>query len=123
MNSNQKAISLAIAIFALVCLMLISSCSALRNVKASISGTVYLDGRPSFGTVVLLDMNGKQVAQQQTNMNGHFRITDIPAGRYQIQYLNNHGIPFGEPSIVEVRLGRPETVDLKLSSKDRKPMV
>jgi hypothetical protein len=95
------------------------SCAQLSQIKASISGTCYMDGRPIQGTVLLLDAAGTQLAQNRTTLSGHFQLKDITAGEYQLQFLNMQGVPFGEPVKVVVRLGRPEMVDIQLTASDR----
>jgi hypothetical protein len=100
-----------------------SSCSKIRNIKGSISGTVYMDGRPISGHLLIKDAATKAVvAQADTNMNGHFIAKDLNAGEYIIQYLNMQGVPFGNETLVKVSLGKFEAVDIKLKATDRKPM-
>ena len=94
------------------------SCSRIK-IKASISGTVYMDGRPTSGTVLLSNKDGGTVAMERTNTSGHFRITDVDPGTYTLQYLNLQGVPWGHSETIVVRLGRPEIVDLQLSMEDR----
>lgn len=96
-----------------------TSCGALKNVKASISGTVYMDGRPVAGSVQLIDESGSIVATERTNMHGHFTIKNLNPGKYTLQYLNYSGVPYGGETVVEVRIGRFEAVDVHLSSTDR----
>lgn len=96
-----------------------TSCGALKNVKASISGTVYMDGRPVAGTVQLVDESGNIVANERTTMEGHYTIKNLNPGKYTLQYLNYSGVPYGGETEVVVRIGRFETVDIHLSSADR----
>jgi len=107
---------------ALAMLFLMPSCGFMRNVKASIAGTVYMDGRPVSGTVVVYDMNGQEVAQARTTLEGHFIIKGLNPGTYKLRYLNMQGFPFGSEKVVEVRLGRFEQVKIELSSSDRIPI-
>ncbi len=106
----------------LVVVLLGGSCTAIGNIKASVSGTAYMDGRPIQGTILLLDMNGTVVNQCRTGMNGHYQIRDVSAGKYELRFLNMQGVPFGREVSIEVRLGRPERVDLQLSASDRELM-
>jgi hypothetical protein len=100
-----------------------SACGKLKNIKGSISGTVYMDGRPVSGHLLVKDAatNGV-VAQADTNMNGHFNVKDLNAGEYLIQFLNMQGVPFGNETKVKVTIGKFEVVDIKLSATDRKPL-
>jgi hypothetical protein len=113
-------LALGIVLFGLLTTV---SCDKLNNVKASISGTVYMDGRPSDGSVVLKDANGATVQMVHTNTpGGHYIIKDVTAGNYTLVFLNMAGIPWGGGTPVKVRLGRFETVDLHLTQADRKPV-
>jgi hypothetical protein len=118
MLKNEKLAAVIILVLIIGALSGIS-CGRLKNIKASVSGTVYMDGRPVSGTVILTDQNEQVIAQERTNTNGHFRITDLQPGTYYIQYLNYQGVPWSTRQLVEVRLGRPEVVDLQLSAADR----
>ena len=95
------------------------SCDRLKNIKASISGTVYMDGRPQSGHVELKDANGNIVAMDDTTLAGHYILKDIKAGDYTLQFLNMQGVPFGGEVTVKVRMGRFEQVDLHIKSTDR----
>jgi hypothetical protein len=87
------------------------SCDRLKNIKGSISGTVYMDGRPTSGHILVKDANGTNVKMADTNLNGHYYVKDLSAGDYQLQFLNMFS--------VTVRIGRPEVVDLQLTMADR----
>lgn len=90
--------------------------SAWGEALGSIAGTVYIDGNPqAYGTVQALNEEGKLVAQERCNQTGHFRIMGLRHGTYRLVYLNARGAPFGEETIVRVRPGRFESVDLELS--------
>ena len=119
MNMSRKYF--LIALIALIVLGLLGtvSCGRLKQIKGSISGTVYMDGRPVSGTIILKDANGATIAQERTNTGGHYRITDLEPGTYIVQYLNYQGVPWAKTQTVEVRIGRPEIVDLQLSATDR----
>ena len=107
----------------LTAILLGTSCSQLANIKASISGTVYMDGRPvAFGTVQAINDAGQVVASERTGSSGHYLLKDLDPGRYKLVYVNANGALFGKETIVEVRRGRFETVDLELSITDRLPM-
>jgi hypothetical protein len=98
-----------------------SACSKLKNIKASISGTVYMDGRPISGHLLIKDAaTNAVVAQADTNLNGHFIAKDLNAGEYIIQFLNMQGVPFGNETRVKLSLGKFESVDIKLKATDRK---
>jgi len=91
--------------------------SGLEEMTSSLAGTVYIDGRPqAYGTIQVWDEEENLVAQERANGSGHFRITDLKAQRYYIRYLNASGAYFGEPIMVQLRPGRPEVLDLELSS-------
>jgi len=107
---------------ALLGLVMTVSCARLRNIKASISGTVYMDGRPISGHLLLKDTNGNVVGRADTSLSGHYQIKDINAGTYKLMFLNMQGVPWGGEVTVVVRLGRPEGVDLQLKSSDRLPI-
>ncbi len=115
--------SMAIAGLALTAILLLTSCGQLRNIKASIAGTVYIDGRPvAFGTVQVVNEAGVVVAQERTTSSGHYQIKDLDPGTYKVVYLNARGVRFGRETMIEVRRGRFEQVDLELSSTDRLPI-
>jgi hypothetical protein len=100
---------------AILCLLLGPACSQLQNVKGSIGGTVYVDGRPqAFGTVQAY-LGDQLVGQERCSQSGHFTIRDLSPGTYTVIYLNASGGPIGGETIVELRLGRFEQVDLELS--------
>jgi hypothetical protein len=90
--------------------------SAWGEALGSIAGTVYVDGNPqAYGTVQALDEEGKLIAQERCNQTGHFRIMGLKQGIYRLIYLNARGSPFGGETVVRVRPGRFERVDLELS--------
>lgn len=95
------------------------SCDRLKNIKGSISGTVYMEGRPTSGHILVKDANGAVVKMSDTNMNGHYYVKDLSPGDYQLQFLNMQAVPFGRLFPVKVRIGRPEVVDLQLTMADR----
>ncbi len=107
-----------IALFMLVAmlgLLLGPACNQMRNIKGSIGGTVYVDGRPqAFGTVQAY-LGDQLVGQERCSQSGHFTIRNLDPGTYTVIYLNAQGGPIGGETIVELRLGRFEQVDLELS--------
>lgn len=91
------------------------SCNMADKVKAKIAGTVYVDGRPqAYGTVQAWK-DGQMVAQERCTQSGHYNIANLDPGTYTLVYLNARGAPIGGDTIVEVRIGRFETVDLELT--------
>jgi hypothetical protein len=103
-------------LFIAVILLSSTSCGFMRGVKGSISGTVYVDGRPqAFGTVQVYNELGTLVSSDRCTETGHYIIRGLDAGRYEVTYLNARGSPIGQPTIVEVRLGRFEQVDLNIT--------
>ncbi len=113
--TSRKSIIVVIFCITLCGLLLGTSCGGLKNVKASIAGTVYIDGRPqAFGTVQAW-RDGAMVQQQRCGQSGHFHLKDLNAGKYTVVYLNARGAPIGGETVVQVRLGRFETVDLYLT--------
>ncbi len=85
----------------------------------SIAGTVYLDGRPlPYGTVQAFDSESKLAAQERCTLAGHYTLKDLLPGRYSLICLGASGAPIGKETIVQVRPGRFEQVDLELSSQD-----
>ncbi|MCX6645979.1 MAG: hypothetical protein NTY09_06445 [bacterium] len=97
-----------------------ASCGFLKGVKGSISGTVYIDGRPqAFGTIQVFKLddagNSTYVAQDRCTETGHYIIQGLDAGTYSVTYLNARGNPIGGNTTVEVRLGRFEPLDLNLT--------
>lgn len=89
--------------------------SAMGDALGSIAGTVYINGRPeAFGTVQVLNEDGKQVASDRATQFGHYTIRGINQGTYRLVYLNARGAPVGEETVVRVRPGRLEQVDLLL---------
>jgi hypothetical protein len=82
-----------------------------------ISGTVYVNGNPqAFGTVQVFDMDGNQAGQERCTEYGHYTIKDLLPGRYNVVYLSASGRQLGEPTMVQVRPGRMEQVDLHIEA-------
>jgi len=103
-----------------VLILLGASCGQLTNLKASIAGTVYMDGRPvAFGTVQAYNEAGHVVGSERTTDSGHYIIKNLDPGTVTLVYLNSNGVQFGRETVVEVRRGRFETVNLELSMEDR----
>ncbi len=119
---QMRRYAFVILSLAMIAILLSSSCAQLRQIKSSITGTVYMDGRPIQGTVQLLDENGAVLGSSRTNMNGHYQIRDVQPGTYILQFLNMQGMPYGNEVTVLVRMGRPEVVDLELTQADRVPL-
>jgi len=116
---NMLSVFLAVSVL----IILGASCSQLTNIKASIAGTVYIDGRPMpHGTVQAINEAGHVVGQERTSASGHYIIKDLDPGTYKLVFLNANGMQFGKETTVEVRRGRFEQVDLELSATDRIPM-
>lgn len=113
----MKSVKYAFAVILLLGLifsLIGTSCGGMSNIKGSISGTVFVDGRPqAFGTVQVL-RDGIMVAQERCTQTGHFIIKGLDAGTYDVVYLNARGNPVGDVTVVQVRMGRFETVDLQL---------
>jgi len=117
MTSSNRTLAALLGILLLV-MLLGTACSAFRNIKASIAGTVYVDGRPqAFGTVQAY-LGTALISQERCTQSGHYQIRDLDPGDYTIVYLNARGAPLGGETYVTVRLGRFETVDLQLSQAD-----
>lgn len=114
MNSGKYAFAVLL-LLGLVFSLIGTSCGGLSNIKGSISGTVFVDGRPqAFGTVQVL-MDGQLIAQERCTQTGHYIIKGLSAGTYEVVYLNARGNPIGEATVVQVRMGRFEQVDLQLT--------
>jgi hypothetical protein len=91
--------------------------------SGSIVGSVYMDGRPVAGHILVKDTKtGQVVAQADTNMNGHYIVKDLDEGEYDLQYLNMQGVPFGRIVRLFVREGLSEVIDIQLSVTDRMPI-
>jgi hypothetical protein len=119
---NRKVI-LSTLSFLLLAVFLSSGCAGLAGkIKGSISGTVYMDGRPTSGTILIKDAGGTVIQQARTNLNGHYQLKDLSSGTYTLQYLNMQGMPFGHETTVEIRMGRFEVVDIQLTASDRMPI-
>jgi len=114
MNSKNSIIAILV-IFVLLFGITGTSCSQLKKVKSKIAGTVYVDGRPqAYGTVQAYK-DGTLVAQERCGDSGHYTLPDLDPGTYTLVYLNARGAPIGGDTVVEVRMGRFETVDLELT--------
>jgi len=84
------------------------------NVKSKIAGTVYVDGRPSpYGTVQAW-LDGKLVAEERCTLYGHYNLPNLDPGTYKLIYLNAMALQIGRETVVEVRKGRFEQVDIEL---------
>ncbi len=107
-------------------IMLISqltACSTLSNIKTSVSGTVYNNGRPMMGQIQVLDpkTNGS-LKTEPVNNQGHFIITDVPSGEWILAFLGPSSAPLGELKYVKVSMGRPVT-DIAFEIRDVDPLV
>jgi hypothetical protein len=121
MISSKHSLAVTIIAF-LVVLLMGTSCSQLTRIKAQIAGTVYVDGRPqAFGTVQAYK-DGALISQERCTQSGHYQLKDLDPGEYTIVFLNARGAPIGGETIVDVRLGRFEQVDLQLSQSDTVPV-
>jgi hypothetical protein len=115
---QHKMLSVLLAVGVLI--LMGASCSRLMNIKASIAGTVYMDGRPvAFGTVQAINEGGTVVGSERTTDSGHYIIKNLDPGTYTLVYLNSNGVQFGRETTVQVRRGRFETVNLEISMEDR----
>jgi hypothetical protein len=109
----------AITIILLLCAILAEGeCMGIKTVS-SLTGGVFLDGRPVTGTVFLKNEAGDVIAQQKTSVEGRYRLTGLKPGAYTIHYLNYQGVEWAEFFRVELRPGMPEIVDLQLHSEYR----
>ena len=116
---NRHLIPLLVIVILLAAISSLS-CERLRNIKGSISGTVYMEGRPTSGHILVKDATGTSVvAMADTNMNGHYYVKNLAAGDYVLQFLNMQAVPFGKLFPVKVRIGRPEVCNLQLLMTDR----
>jgi len=116
--SKRILICLAVALF-IVLLICASGCSALK-INASVAGTVYQFNRPMPNfKVQLADESGHIIATEPTNNQGHFIISDVPAGDYTVYVLTFAGTPFkGYEKHIKVRPGRMEKFDIELGGDD-----
>ncbi|MBA2335492.1 MAG: TonB-dependent receptor [Blastocatellia bacterium] len=84
----------------------------------SISGTVNDSGRPIKGAVVTLTPDGETVPKytKETNAEGFYGFYAAP-GKYTLKAIKKQDNIVGSSavSIVEIRFGNPETVNIKLS--------
>jgi hypothetical protein len=92
--------------------------------RASLSGVVSLDGKPSVGAMVLLvpitveDPNSiTMLRQDQTNTDGSFEVANIIPGQYILVAID-HGwqINWGDPSTLRRYLMQGVPVELKSSA-------
>jgi hypothetical protein len=92
----------------------------LNNTPGQLSGTVFLDGRPqAYGTVQVLDLEGKLVGQERAGQTGHYRILDLLPGDYDVVYLSASGNPIGQKIRVRIRPGRFEQLDLEFTTQQQ----
>jgi len=114
MNSTNRIIALLVML-ALIFSVTASSCGQLKKVKLKIAGTVFIDGRPqAYGTVQAWK-DGALVGQIRATQSGHYNLANLDPGTYTLVYLNARGAPIGGETVVQVRMGRFETVDLELT--------
>lgn len=114
MKSGKYAFAVLL-LLGLIFSLIGTSCGGMGSIKGSISGTVFVDGRPqAFGTVQV-HKDGHMIAQERCTQTGHYIIKGLDAGTYEVLYLNARGNPIGEVTIVQVRMGRFEQVDLELT--------
>ncbi len=113
MTSGYRILAVALSVAVLLVLQG-PSCAQLTKIKSSIAGTVFVDGRPqAFGTVQAF-LGNTLVQQERCTQSGHYQLKDLQPGTYTLLYLNARGAPIGGETIVEVRRGRFEQVDLQL---------
>lgn len=94
-------------------------------ITSSVAGTVYQFNRPMPNwKVQLVDESGRVVATEPTNSQGHYIISNIPAGEYKVHVLTFAGTPFaGFECNIRVRPGRMEKLDIDLGGDDTPPPV
>ena len=85
-------------------------------ITSSVAGTVYQFNRPMPNwKVQLVDESGHVIATEPTNSQGHYIISNIPAGEYKVYILTFAGTPFpGYEGYIKVRPGRMEKLDIDL---------
>lgn len=88
----------------------LTACATLANIKSSVSGMVYSNGRPMMGQIQVLNpkTNGS-LKTEPVNNQGHFIITDVPAGEWILAFLGPSSSPLGEFKYIKVSMGRPLT--------------
>lgn len=101
----------------------LAACATLSNIKSSVSGTVYNNGRPMMGQIQVLDprTNGS-LKTEPVNNQGHFIIMNVPSGEWILAFLGPSSAPLGEFKYIKVSMGRPLT-DLVFEIQDVDPLV
>lgn len=100
-----------------------ASCGKLAEIKGSVAGTVYNNGRPLMGQIQLIDpKSGGSIKTEPVNNQGHFIISSVPPGEWVLAFLGPSSAPLGEYKYVKVTPGRPVT-DLVFEIRDVDPLV
>jgi hypothetical protein len=87
-----------------------AGCSRMMQIKGSVSGNVFRDGRPMMGQIQLLDpKNQKSIKTEPVNNQGHFIVSDVPPGEWLLAFIGPSGAPMGNFKYVKVLTGRPVT--------------
>ena len=99
-----------------------AGCSQIMEIKGSISGTVYMNGRPLMGQIQVLDPKTKgSVKTEPVKNSGHFIIPDVKPGEYLLAVIGPAGAPLGEFMYVRVAPGRPVTgIEFEVTEVDPK---
>lgn len=101
----------------------LTACTAISKIKSSVSGTVYNNGRPLMGQIQLIDPETYgTVKTEPVNNQGHFIISQVPAGEWFIAFLGPSATPLGELKYVKVSMGRPVT-EIVFEIRDVDPLV
>jgi len=89
-------------------------------ITSSVAGTIYQFNRPMPNwKIQLVDETGRVIATEPTNNQGHFIISDVPAGDYKVYVLTFAGTPYpGYEGNIKVRPGRMECLDIDLGGDD-----
>ena len=73
-----------------------AGCSRMMQIKGSVSGNVFRDGRPMMGQIQLLDpKNQKSIKTEPVNNQGHFIVSDVPPGEWLLAFIGPSGAPMG----------------------------
>ena len=121
-----RILSLLFAVLAVTCLF--TACDMMKNVQdtCSVSGTVYLNGRPlpnpevfpyHYDTDKAVSIHNDE-DQLIGRENGHYAIRKLPPGKYKLKVSTREGkmlTPPGKEIIVELRLGQMTERDIKLT--------
>ncbi len=98
-----------------------TGCQSLKRINGTVAGTVYQNKRPMANFKVSLRSveSGQIIATEPTNQQGHYIISDVPPGEYEVLVLNFSGAPHpGYVGHIKVRPGRTEKCDPDLGGGD-----